>query len=129
MTLPAPRFIVDNSLSPSIAVAVRENGFDAAHVRDYGMAAASDAEIMARAVDEGRVVIAADTDFGDLLALSGAPAPSVIMFRGEGNRRPGRQALLLLANIAVIEHSLHEGSIVVFQNDRIRIRELPVDRE
>ena len=129
MTAPAvPRFLIDNSLSPSIAETLRENGFDAAHVRDYGLAAASDADIMVRARTESRIVVAADTDFGDLLALSGEPAPSVIMFRGAGNRRPGRQALIWLANLPAVESALLSGAIVVLENDRIRIRALPVER-
>lgn len=120
------KFLVDNSLSPLVASLLRENGFDAVHVLDLGMAASSDDEIMAYALSDERIVIAADTDFGDLLALSGAPEPSVVLFRGLGNRRAGRQVLLLLANLATVEYSLREGAIVVFQNDRIRVRDLPV---
>jgi predicted nuclease of predicted toxin-antitoxin system len=123
------RFLVDNSLSPSIAEALRENGIDTVHVRDYGMAAASDSDILSRASAESRVVVAADTDFGDLLALSGEQGPSVVIFRGAGNRRPGRQALLLLANLDTMEKSLAAGAIVVLENNRIRIRDLPVGRD
>ena len=76
------RFLIDNSLSPLVAQGLQEAGHDVVHVRDLNMHRAADEEIMARALRERRVVVAADTDFGTLLAWGKGQGPSVILFSG-----------------------------------------------
>ena len=70
--------------------------------------------------------MSADTDFGALLAARRAQKPSVILFRGQLNRRPQQQSKLLLSNLDVLANALDEGCVAVFDEDRIRLRSLPL---
>lgn len=75
-----------------MAEALRRAGHDAAHVRDYGLQAASDEEL----------------------------------FRRGTERRPERQAALLLANLSAVSEAIEKGAVVVFEEARIRVRSLPI---
>jgi len=51
--------------------------------------------------------------------------PSVILLR-RGPNTPTAQLQLLLANIASIEEYALQGSIIVIEKNRIRVRRLPI---
>ena len=119
------RFLVDQNLSSDIAGGLRRLGHEADHVEDIGMSRSSDAEIMARALSTGAVVVSADTDFGELLARANAALPSLVLLRRQRGRRASDTVALLEANLAAVAESLTAGAVVVLDDDRLRIRPLP----
>lgn len=124
--MPPLRFLIDNALSPVFAEMLVRAGHDAVHVRDLGMQSATDEEIFEVAIGEGRTIVSADTDFGTILALRRTAEPSVVIFRRSSGRRPEEQARLLLRQLPRIADALERGSVVVIEEDRLRIRALPM---
>jgi predicted nuclease of predicted toxin-antitoxin system len=119
-------FLVDNALSPRLALLLKEEGHNAIHVREYGLAAASDIVIFERALMELRTIISTDTDFGTLLAQPQSEKPSVILLRWHLLRRAEEQVQVLLANLPNLELDLDMGAIVIIEPNLIRVRRLPI---
>ncbi|MGH3769816.1 MAG: DUF5615 family PIN-like protein [Pseudonocardiaceae bacterium] len=73
------RFLIDENLSPRIRTLLIAGGHDATHIRDHGMASASDTQVLAKVSADGLTLITADRgDFGRELALTRAVGPSVV---------------------------------------------------
>ncbi len=119
------RFLIDNALSPSIAKGLNTSGYNAVHVREIGMASATDFVIMNHAINDNRIIVSADTDFGTLLALRVYTKPSFVLFRMT-DKRPSSLLNHLLVNLGRIKEDLEKEAIVVIEDNRIRVRKLPI---
>jgi predicted nuclease of predicted toxin-antitoxin system len=88
---------------------------------------AADEVIFERAAAEDRILVSADTDFGALLAETGWPGPSVILFRRtSGNASTEFRLLSTCLRLREIREALQRGSIVVIEPNKVRIRALPI---
>jgi predicted nuclease of predicted toxin-antitoxin system len=114
-------------ISPRSAAFLRSLGHDAIHLHEVGLDRLSDASILSRALDEGRVVLTHDLDFGDLMAASEARLPSVIIFRlrNMSADRVNRYLEIILANYP---DRLVAGVVMSVTEREIRIRSLPIGR-
>lgn len=74
------KFLVDESTGLRAARALREEGWDAESVIEV-MRGAEDEDILKRAWKEGRIVIANDKDFGELIYRQKLPHKGVILLR------------------------------------------------
>lgn len=79
------RLLIDEALQDAVAHRLAELGHDTDHVRILGLSGCTDDDVMALAMTEDRVLVTTDTDFGTILALTGAAGPSVLLLRGIGS--------------------------------------------
>ncbi|MCA1702967.1 MAG: DUF5615 family PIN-like protein [Actinobacteria bacterium] len=104
-------------------------GHSATHIRDHGMASASDQQVLAKAATEGLTLITANRgDFGRELALTHAAEPSVILLRQLPDIvRAAGVAALLLANLTpAVTSALSAGGFVVLTPTAVPVRHLPL---
>jgi predicted nuclease of predicted toxin-antitoxin system len=121
------RFLLDENLSPRLAELLTTAGHDAVHARDLSLGRAPDELILDAARRDGRVVISADADFGEILARMNAGQPSVVFLRRQQGRRATEVAALIIANLDTVADDLLAGAIVVIDDYRIRVRSLPMN--
>lgn len=98
-----PRLLLDENLSPSIALRLSGEGYDVVHVRDRGLLQATDAQVFARALDEDRIVVTCNCDDFRNLARAATVHAGVVFFEDSGLLRDEqlqlvRQALGLISN-------------------------------
>lgn len=74
------RFLVDESSGTAIVVYLREAGHDVLAVAET-MPGARDTDILARALEENRVLVANDKDFGELVFRSGQGHAGIVLLR------------------------------------------------
>lgn len=112
-------------VSYSVVLHLRKQAHDVIHLRDEGLQRLSDEEIVARAAGEQRIVLTFDLDFAELAFNRRSPFPSVVIYRLT-DQRPHRQIDRLMAAILVAKPALEAEAIVIIDDTRVRIRELPL---
>lgn len=119
------RFLADMGVDMRIVQWLRQKGHGAIHLRDEGLHRMPNGKIFKKAIDENRVVLTFDLDFGEIAALTRGRKASVILFRLHNTRTPHVIDRLSV----VIEDSakaLERGAVVVVEEFRHRVRYLPI---
>jgi len=119
------KFIADIHISPQTVKSLVEKGYEVKRITEFLKPNAKDEEILDLALKEESVIITQDLDFSALLAKRGMNKPSVITLKIEVSK-PARVAEMLERILPKIESELSEGSIVIVEEERMRIRKLPI---
>jgi predicted nuclease of predicted toxin-antitoxin system len=122
------KLLLDQGTPRRTVVWLRQAGWDAVHTGEEGLSAAEDVQILEAARKQGRVVVTLDADFHTMMAISSAVSPSVIRVRIEGLTSIPFAALLLNV-IGQCQRELESGVLISVQENRIRLRHLPIFHE
>lgn len=74
------RWLVDENVAPAVTAFLRGMGEDVLDVKEEGWFGESDAELFARAQQDGRIILTYDTDFGVLRRLR-QRHPGIVLVR------------------------------------------------
>lgn len=116
------RFLADESCDFAVVRVLRAEGFKVLSIAE-DLAGADDEQVIALALQESRILLTEDKDFGQLVFASGSKSLGVVLIRFPAGARPSLGARIL--------ELIHEcggrlaGSFVVLQPERIRISALP----
>ena len=116
------RFLADESCDFSAVRALRTAGFDVLAVVER-CPGATDDEVIALSVEEGRVLLTEDKDFGQLVFAANRESAGVILIRFPAGARgtlPTR-----VVQTAEREREALRGAFVVIQPRRTRLTRLP----
>ncbi len=120
------KFLVDMALSPRTVDFLKNKGYNAIRVNEiFEGRGVDDKKIYAYARENNYCIITADLDFGELLAFSQSKSPSTIILRLEDPRIPNVNSILI-DSLPKISQAIKDGSIIVIEDNKIRIRELPI---
>jgi predicted nuclease of predicted toxin-antitoxin system len=122
------RFLLDMPVSSLLLTVLHDHEHEGVHAHQIGKDRATDRELLAIARHEHRVVITADLDFPQLLALASAEGPGLILFRG-GNYSDAEMCELLERVLAKVPSDQLEASVCVVDRRRIRLTRLPLRRD
>ena len=120
------KFLADMGISLKTVAFLRALGHEAVHLADQGLERLPDRDIVAKARQEGCILLVHDLGFGELIAASGATLPSVITFRLR-NMHPDRVNGTLQPILSQHGDALERGAILSVTEGQVRVRSLPLD--
>jgi predicted nuclease of predicted toxin-antitoxin system len=117
------RFLANENFPlPSVHL-LREEGYDVASITEDSPGI-EDREVLARAVDEQRVILTFDRDYGELIYRLRLRSPMGVIYLRFRPHTPEEPAIMLL-NLLQIEELQFEERFTVVDSSSIRQRPLP----
>jgi predicted nuclease of predicted toxin-antitoxin system len=116
------KFLVDEDMSRSTAVVLRQAGHEAEDVRDVGLRGHSDQEVFDRAQAQGAILVTADKDFANILRFPLGSHAGIIVSRVPDRLPTQRVNEELLQALGRLKGQDLKGTLVIVEIGRIRIR-------
>jgi predicted nuclease of predicted toxin-antitoxin system len=115
------RFLVDRCAGQRLAESLRADGHDVVDVREWG-ADPGDRQILMRAVEENRILVTMDKDFGLLVFARGERHRGLVRLPDV----PAARRIGLLRDV-LTRHAadLEAGAVITVRGERIRVSRPP----
>lgn len=113
------KFLVDVGVGKKVETILKEAGFDVLPMREVNTRA-QDIEILRMAVEEKRLIVTIDKDFGELVFNSGRPHAGVLILRLEN--ATGEQKAEIVKKIIDKFSDQIADNFCVYQDGRLRIK-------
>ena len=120
------KLLADVHISPHTVEVLQSLGHDIIRVNTILPNNATDEAIVAKALEDNRSILTQDLDFSTIIALSGRTFPSLISLRLASSRVENVNAVLQRV-LPSLEHPVIEGAIATVEDERVRIRRLPMN--
>ena len=117
------KLVADESCAGPVIRALREAGHDVIAIAEVAKGATDD-QVLARALDEKRVLITEDHDFGELVYARGRSTAGVLLVRFHSRARRAKPATVVEA-VAKLGSPL-QGAFAVVEPGRVRLTGRPV---
>lgn len=115
------RWLADECVDAGLVARLRADGHDVVYMAEIA-SAANDIQVVARAHQDGRLLLTEDKDFGELAFRRGQPVPGVVLLRIDPMMR-SLKAERLDAAIARFGDNLF-GRYMIVEETRFRSRPL-----
>ncbi|HET9475996.1 MAG TPA: DUF5615 family PIN-like protein [Dehalococcoidia bacterium] len=115
------RFLVDEALPESLVLTLRQAGHDAEHVREAGMAGATDDEVFEHAQASSALLLTPDLEFGDTRRYPPGSHAGILVIRMPRVAAEAmvQEVMRLLAGVDEVDLS---GVVAVLETGHMRIR-------
>lgn len=116
------KFLSDENISPRVVSFLRHNGIDVIDAQEEGWQGKTDSYLLEKAYDDNRFVITHDSDFGTLAINEGSPCRGIIYLRLRNLKADS--IINALEKLLLFDRDLLEGSLIVVEDTRVRIRSI-----
>lgn len=117
-----PGFLIDEDMPRSTARVLRQAGYEAVDVRDFGLGGHGDADVFEAAQARGSILVSRDMGFTNIVAFPLGTHAGIIVVRIRSDIPPPMVNQELLQFLAELESDNLNGVLVIVELGRRRIR-------
>lgn len=117
------QFLIDESLSPSLAAYLKQLGYDAVSVREAQLKGCPDSQIIEWSQKNNNAIITGDLDFGELWYWHYRGRVSIIVLRLKSFKVEAQQnAVEFLHNNKALSEEKIKNALIISTDKKYRIR-------